>query len=371
MEEIIINIICSNKDMYSVCSSVGSKVVDFKDLLAQISCISSYKHMLIYRGMTLEDHRTLGSYGLQESHTIHMKVVPNPRFILTETTPLSDTTTGGPGLDRLYPAISMIMQSLLSNTQFMEQIIDQNPQLHDYIPQLTEMMQNPEVVRRLTSPHMMQEQETEKGLAEQLEEVEKDRDQWLSVSSAQARKIQALEEQLAERSRVIEKLEAENKQLVAEVAQSEVIRQNVVKELLPAACRRLFSSVEYKKSLGRVYSLSFTAGWLGGVGIQRKQEDLEKILAGTKKLNMEAPAIWKAEYKKLFQAEYPYIQKLAESFCLPLGDLMNLQPAEPIPPEKAAPSKDAQTTSPPANQSLTIPQVDNPSDHGDNVNEQV
>ncbi|PWA98147.1 ubiquitin domain-containing protein DSK2a [Artemisia annua] len=98
-----------------------------------------------------------------------MEVVHNPRFAETETTPPSDTTTGGlglPGLDhptrgtpdmnQLIPAISLMMQSFLSNPQYMKQIIDQNPQLHDYIPQLREMMQNPEVVRQLTLPQMMQ-----------------------------------------------------------------------------------------------------------------------------------------------------------------------------------------------------------------------
>ena len=51
---------------------------------------------------------------------------------------------------------------------------------------------------------------------------------------------------------------------------------------------------------------------------------------------MEAPKLWKPEYHKLFSAEYPYVQKLAESFQLPLGDQINLLPEEPV--KKTTPS---------------------------------
>ncbi|PWA94592.1 Heat shock chaperonin-binding [Artemisia annua] len=100
--------------------------------------------------------------GLQADHTVHLVIdwkdmleVAQNLFSGTETTPsnsnpLPNTTTG---LDRstrgmpdmsqlmLYQAISLIMQSLLSNPQYMEQIIGQNPQLQsmfDCNPQLRE-----------------------------------------------------------------------------------------------------------------------------------------------------------------------------------------------------------------------------------------
>ncbi|XP_038888095.1 ubiquitin domain-containing protein DSK2a-like [Benincasa hispida] len=58
------------------------------------------------------------------------------------------------------PAISQMMQSLLSNPQYMNQILNLNPQLRSMVdmnPQLREMMQNPEFVRQLTNPEMMQQ----------------------------------------------------------------------------------------------------------------------------------------------------------------------------------------------------------------------
>ncbi|KAL3813962.1 hypothetical protein ACJIZ3_015230 [Penstemon smallii] len=58
------------------------------------------------------------------------------------------------------PAMAQMMQSLLSNPQYMDQIVGLNPQLRsmlDMNPQLREMMQNPEVLRGLTSPETMQQ----------------------------------------------------------------------------------------------------------------------------------------------------------------------------------------------------------------------
>ncbi|KAH7566184.1 hypothetical protein JRO89_XS08G0112000 [Xanthoceras sorbifolium] len=57
------------------------------------------------------------------------------------------------------PAITQMMQSLLSNPQYMNQILGLNPQLRSMLDsnsQLREMMQNPEFLRQLTSPETMQ-----------------------------------------------------------------------------------------------------------------------------------------------------------------------------------------------------------------------
>ncbi|KAM7475213.1 hypothetical protein LguiB_022456 [Lonicera macranthoides] len=58
------------------------------------------------------------------------------------------------------PAISQMMQSMLSNPQYMNQFLSSNPQLRsmlDLNPQLREMMQNPEILRQMTSPETMQQ----------------------------------------------------------------------------------------------------------------------------------------------------------------------------------------------------------------------
>lgn len=83
---------------------------------------------------------------------------------------------GAPGLEGLFggttpdpnsmsqlmqnPAVSQMMQSLLSNPQYMNQILGLNPQMRSMLesnPQLREMMQNPDFIRQLTSPETMQQ----------------------------------------------------------------------------------------------------------------------------------------------------------------------------------------------------------------------
>ncbi|XP_052196713.1 ubiquitin domain-containing protein DSK2b-like isoform X2 [Diospyros lotus] len=58
------------------------------------------------------------------------------------------------------PAVSQMMQSLLSNPQYMNQILGLNPQLRSLVDsnsQLREMMQNPDFIRQLTSPETLQQ----------------------------------------------------------------------------------------------------------------------------------------------------------------------------------------------------------------------
>ncbi|CAN4109784.1 unnamed protein product [Withania somnifera] len=72
------------------------------------------------------------------------------------------------------PAISQMMQSLLSNPQYMNQVLGMNPQLRSMLdsnPRLREMMQNPEFIHQLTSPETMQQLMTfQQGLVSQLGE---------------------------------------------------------------------------------------------------------------------------------------------------------------------------------------------------------
>ena len=83
-----------------------------------------------------------------------------------------------------------------------------------------------------------------------------------------------------------------------------------------------------------MYSLSYTAVFIDevwaefaqGVKVERNPLDVKRVFQQVNKINMEAPTIWKNEYNKLFEAKYPYIRQLSESYRLPLGDLMNLQP---------------------------------------------
>ncbi|KAK4401317.1 Ubiquitin domain-containing protein DSK2b [Sesamum angolense] len=81
------------------------------------------------------------------------------------------------------PAVAQMMQSLLSNPQYMDQILGLNPQLHsmlDMNPQLREMMQNPEILRELTSPETMQQM---MALQQQLSQLARQQSTPLTVAS--------------------------------------------------------------------------------------------------------------------------------------------------------------------------------------------
>ncbi|XP_010548158.1 PREDICTED: ubiquitin domain-containing protein DSK2b-like isoform X2 [Tarenaya hassleriana] len=76
--------------------------------------------------------------------------------------PALGTTPDASQLNQLLqnPAVSQMMEGLLSNPQYMNQIINLNPQLRsmlDMNPQMREMLQNPEFLRQLTSPETMQQ----------------------------------------------------------------------------------------------------------------------------------------------------------------------------------------------------------------------
>ncbi|KAL0292938.1 UNVERIFIED_CONTAM: Ubiquitin domain-containing protein DSK2b [Sesamum radiatum] len=91
------------------------------------------------------------------------------------------------------PAVAQMMQSLLSNPQYMDQILGLNPQLRsmlDMNPQLREMMQNPEILRELTSPETMQQM---MALQQQLSQLARQQSTPLTVASIPLPKSEEVE----------------------------------------------------------------------------------------------------------------------------------------------------------------------------------
>ncbi|XP_073292823.1 ubiquitin domain-containing protein DSK2b-like [Primulina huaijiensis] len=88
------------------------------------------------------------------------------------------------------PAMTQMMRSFLSNPQYMDQILSLNPQLRavlDVNPQLREMMQNPEIVRELTSPETMQQM---MALQQQLSQLSRQQSIPGGVQTGQGRGIE-------------------------------------------------------------------------------------------------------------------------------------------------------------------------------------
>lgn len=64
IEEVNVNIRCSNGSKFSVKASLQSTVAEFKGVLAQNCDVPAEQQRLIYKGRILKDDQTLVSYGI-------------------------------------------------------------------------------------------------------------------------------------------------------------------------------------------------------------------------------------------------------------------------------------------------------------------
>lgn len=64
VEEVNVNIRCSNGSKFSVKTSLESTVGEFKGVLAQNCDVPAEQQRLIYKGRILKDDQTLVSYGI-------------------------------------------------------------------------------------------------------------------------------------------------------------------------------------------------------------------------------------------------------------------------------------------------------------------
>ncbi|GJR53676.1 hypothetical protein Tco_1404197 [Tanacetum coccineum] len=75
--------------------------------------------------------------------------------------------------------------------------------------------------------------------------------------------------------------------------------------------------------------MSYGAGYAEGVKVARSDDDVKKIMAGTKDLDLDAKAKFLKAYNELFTHQYPFVDKVATSFHLPLVDVLAIQPERP------------------------------------------
>ncbi|GJS26522.1 hypothetical protein Tco_0487142 [Tanacetum coccineum] len=136
----------------------------------------------------------------------------------------------------------------------------------------------------------------EKELSDRVKDLERERDEWRSTASDQA----------------------------------EADRKKLVREFIPAVVKRLHASVEYRKSLAEPVQLCFTAGWLGGLSLGRTEDEIA-FLSETKDRDIEGSKSWEAKHLELFAMSYPYVQKVAASYDLPMSELLKVSPDVPAP----------------------------------------
>jgi ubiquilin len=94
--------------------------------------------------------------------------IPSLSSLLSQDNPMMDMTGGAGGLFNpsvmqqmlQSPQIQQMMQGLLSNPTYMNQIMEMQPQLRTMMnqnPQFREMMQSPDFIRQMSSPESLQQ----------------------------------------------------------------------------------------------------------------------------------------------------------------------------------------------------------------------
>ncbi|PWA64707.1 retrotransposon gag domain, Retroviral aspartyl protease [Artemisia annua] len=91
-----------------------------------------------------------------------------------------------------------------------------------------------------------------------------------------------------------------------------------------------------------VFNAAIDVGWLERVKCGRKDEEVYVYVASSKGFDLEAARNFRASYDQMFLRQFPYIEKVATSFRLPLADIMNIFPAG----EEVTPGAGASGTAP-------------------------
>ncbi|GKA53604.1 hypothetical protein Tco_0746919 [Tanacetum coccineum] len=84
----------------------------------------------------------------------------------------------------------------------------------------------------------------------------------------------------------LEELRVDREKYVVECGNGEMVRRRIINEYLPTFFHRLHQSAKYKRSLGEVFSLAIGKGFIDGVSIGRKDEDIRAILEATPNLTL-------------------------------------------------------------------------------------
>ncbi|GJS72811.1 hypothetical protein Tco_0705652 [Tanacetum coccineum] len=173
----------------------------------------------------------------------------------------------------------------------------------------------------------------EADLTEKLTVMEKERDDLLDKDREREERIKQLEADLASKTSSLTKaegavstLKGDLERLTVDLSHAEIVRHNYVRQLLPTVFQRLLSSDEYKKSMSDIFNLAIGAGWSEGVKAACSEEEAEAFLATAADYDPACKTTFMSEFDSLFNKSCPYVEKLAESFRLPLGDLQNMCP---------------------------------------------
>nr|GEV20945.1 hypothetical protein [Tanacetum cinerariifolium] len=145
----------------------------------------------------------------------------------------------------------------------------------------------------------------EADLTENLAMVDKERDGLLDKDREREERIRQLEANLASKTSSLTEAKGAVSTLKGDLER----------------LTRLLSNDKYKKSLSDVFNLAIAVGWSEGVKAACSEEEAEAFLATVTNYDPACKTTFIFEFDSLFNKSYSYLEKLVESFRLPLGDL--------------------------------------------------
>ncbi|GKD06623.1 hypothetical protein Tco_1181597 [Tanacetum coccineum] len=171
------------------------------------------------------------------------------------------------------------------------------------------------------------------GYAGRLEASESRNRELTQANKDQTLRIKELEDTLAKKDSALvyaERLNVEKahekEKLVSQLARTEKEKYDCVRKLLPTVVERLFQSHEYKQSLSGPFNLAIQAGWGKGLTEERSEEDLLELMGRMEGFDVHADTKIKVEYDKLFERQYPYVEKISRGFRRSVSDLLKVYP---------------------------------------------
>ncbi|GKA78906.1 hypothetical protein Tco_0785443 [Tanacetum coccineum] len=167
-----------------------------------------------------------------------------------------------------------------------------------------------------------------KACKKEVEELEGEKKGLVDVNAQQTDRIKQLEEALRKSEEDAHELRVYREKFVVKCGNREMMRRKIVNEYLFTFVRRLHQSAEYKLALGKVFSLSVGKGFIDGISIGWKEEDIQPILAETSNVDPIASSMFMEEYEKLFDKRYPYADEVASAYLLNPSGLQNVMPDE-------------------------------------------
>nr|GEW38484.1 hypothetical protein [Tanacetum cinerariifolium] len=153
-----------------------------------------------------------------------------------------------------------------------------------------------------------------------------------------------LEELEEEKRESDNQLRREKEHYDVEAGRGEMVRQRIINQYLPTFVRGLNQSAEYKRLLGRAFSLVIGKGFIDGISIGRTDANIQAILKATPEVDPASSDVFISGYEKIFDQRYSYVDKVARMYLLDPSGLQNIMPDETGPTPGGGP-RDTPTAS--------------------------